>query len=221
MLRTPRFSCDAPIRLFVLAVVLSVAMPASGAEVSLLAGRQFDSDVVISTSEQWPPGNPPSGAPGEAIGIDNDSSWAIAVNTDYQGRRNQKVGLYYSRHATAFDAAAGLTDASLDMSMLHFVGTNIYPQGERLSFFVLAGVGAAFYAPEDATLRDVTRFSAQIGAGADVKLASNLSLQLEARWLPSFFDSNTAVFCAGGCTVSVETNAYSQFQVNAGVMLRF
>lgn len=207
--------------LMTLAVFLSAALPASAAEVALLAGRQFDADVEISTADQWPPENPPTGVPGQAIGIDNDSSWAIAFNADYQGRENQKIGLFYSRHETAFDIAAGLADPALEISLLHFVGTNIYPQGERLSYFVLAGVGAAFYEPEDSTLKDVTRFSAQIGGGANIRLADNFFLQLEARWLPAFFNSETAVFCSGGCTVAVAANSYSQIQVNAGVMLRF
>lgn len=194
---------------------------ARAAEVALLAGHQRDSSVEISTASQWPPGNLPRGAPGDAIELENGASWALALNTDFANNPNQKIGLYYSRHDTGFDAAAGLAEPSLDIAFLHFTGTNVYPQSDRLSYFVLAGIGASFYKPGDATLKDVTRFSAQIGAGANLRLTDTLSLQLDARWLPTLFNSETSIFCAGGCTISVNADAFSQFQVNAGLLFRF
>jgi opacity protein-like surface antigen len=86
---------------------------------------------------------------------------------------------------------------------------------------VLAGVGAAFYEPDDATLKDVTRFSAQIGGGANFHLSNNVFLQLDARWLPTFFNDKTTIFCSGGCTIAVNADSFSQFQLNAGLLLRF
>jgi len=195
--------------------------PAEAADIAFLAGYQADSDLEISTSDQWPPENLPIGNPGENVDMDDGSSWAISINTDFHNNPNQKVGLFYSKHSSEFGATAGLVNPSLDIAFLHFNGTNIYPQSDRLSYFVTAGIGAAYYKPDDATLNDVTRFSLQIGGGAILEITENLYIQLDARWLPTFFNSEASVFCSGGCTISVNSDSISQFQMNAGLMLRF
>lgn len=196
-------------------------LPAGAAELALLAGYQLDSDLAISTAEQWPANTLPRGNPGETIDMEDGASWSLVFNTPYRNRNNQRIGLYVSRHNTAIGENAGLADPSLDITFLHFTGTNFYPQSDRFAWFVTAGLGAAFYDPDDATLRDVTRFSAQIGGGANFQLAQGLFLQADVRWLPTFFNSNTAIFCSGGCTVSVDSESYNQVQGNIGVMFRF
>lgn len=205
----------------VLAAVIMTSMPVRAAEIALLAGHQANASFNISAPNQWPSENLPEGQEGDSINLDEGGSWAVTINTDYNNNPNQKIGLYYSQHDSRFGAVAGLADPALDVSFLHFTGTNIYPQGDRLSYFVTAGLGAAFYMSEDASLKDVTQFSFQVGAGANVSLAENLSLQMDARWLPTFFNSDTSIFCSGGCTISVSSDMFSHFQLNAGVLLRF
>jgi len=224
--KMPNYICQRSLSLHwilmsVLTAAIFTSMPARAAEIALLAGHQANASFNISASNQWPSENLPEGQEGDSINLDEGGSWAVTLNTDYNNNPNQKIGLYYSQHDSRFDAVAGLANPALDVSFLHFIGTNIYPQGDRLSWFVTAGLGAAFYRPEDATLEDVTRFSMQIGAGANVRLAERLSLQLDVRWLPTFFNSNTSIFCSGGCAISVSSDMFSQFQLNAGVLLRF
>ena len=207
-------------QLLLLAMLVG-SLPVQAADLSLLAGQQFDPGVEISASSQWPPGNFPTAEPGDSLDLDDGPLWAVALNIPFQGNSDQRVGLFYSRHSTEFNPAAGLANPDLDISYLHFIGTNFYPQGERLSFFALAGLGATFFQTSDASLRDVTRFSMQIGAGATVELTSNVLLQMEMRWLPTFFGGDASVFCSGGCTVSVSADTMNQFQMNAGLMFRF
>ena len=87
--------------------------------------------------------------------------------------------------------------------------------------FVLAGIGAGFFSPKDSTLEDETKFSAQVGAGTNYRFTDNLLLRLDVRWLATFFDSNGAAFCSGGCVIGVSSQAYSQVQANIGLMFRF
>ena len=136
-----------------LAACITVLFPAllgstlaSAAEIALLAGYQSNSSVEISATNQWPPGTLPEGEPGETITLEEGSSWAVAINTDFENNPNQKIGLYYSRQKTEFDTTAGLADTALEVSFLHFVGTNIYPQSDKLDFFVLAGLVRGFRA---------------------------------------------------------------------------
>ena len=59
------------------------------------------------------------------------------------------------------------------------------------------------------------------GAGTNYRFTDNLLLRLDVRWLATFFDSNGAAFCSGGCVIGVSSQAYSQVQANIGLMFRF
>ena len=97
---------------------------------------------------------------------------------------------------------------------------NYYPSGKSEPF-VAAGVGGGYFSTADKSLKDVTVFSAQIAGGTNYKLTDNLLLRLEARWIASFFNGGSAMFCSGGCAIAVKSEVHNQFQANIGLQYRF
>ena len=161
-----------------------------------------------------------SGEPGDDIALDGGAALGVAVDWVYRGEADKRVGLFLSHSEGEFDAAAGLSDPDMSSTHLHFTGTSYYPVG-RWERFVQAGLGVTYYSPDDDTLEDDTRFSLQLAAGANYRLSERFLFRLEARWIPAVLSSDAAGLCSGGCTIAIKSEFYSQFQLNAGLMLRY
>jgi opacity protein-like surface antigen len=197
------------------ALLLCAGSPAANAvDLTLLAGYQFNADFELNTD----PGT--TADAGGDIELDDGASFGVALDFVFNGNPDQRLGLFVSRQQTEFDPRAGLADDGMAITHLHFTGTSYYPAG-NWEPFVTAGIGAAFVSPDDASLRDSTRFSAQIGAGANYRLGDTLLLRFELRWLPTFFDGGASGICSGGCSIALKSDTYSQLQANLGLQFRF
>jgi len=193
----------------------------SATDITLLAGYQFNSDFEIVSANKLPPDlEPNTGEPGDDVKLDDGAAFSLAVDFVFEQQQTKRIGFYVSYEQTQFESNAGLSNRDLDITHVHFTAMSYYPDG-NLEPFVLAGLGAGFFSPKDSTLKDETKFSAQIGAGTNYRFSENLLLRMDVRWLATFFDSNGAAFCSGGCTISVSSNTYSQVQANIGLMYRF
>jgi len=200
---------------------LGLCLPAFATDVTLLTGYQYNSNFEIVSADELPPVvSPNTGEPGDDVELDDSAAFSLAVDFVFEQQQTKRIGFYVSHQQTEFDSNAGLTDSDIDVTHLHFTAMSYYPQ-DRLEPFVLAGIGAGFFSPKDSSLEDETKFSAQVGAGTNYRFTENLLLRLDVRWLATFFDSNGAAFCSGGCVIGVSSQAYSQVQANIGLMFRF
>lgn len=201
--------------------LLACCLPSQAADVTLLTGYQFNTDFEIASARDLPPVvEPNTGEPGDNVDLEDGAAVSLAVDFVFQGDPTQRIGFYVSWAPTRFDSNAGLADRDMDVTHVHFTAMRYYPQGD-LEPFVLAGVGAGFFAPKDSSLKDEAKFSAQVGAGANYRLTDAFLLRMDVRWLGTFFDNDGAAFCSGGCTIAVSSKVYSQVQANIGLMYRF
>jgi len=208
-------------RALTLLALLAYCLPSMATDVTLLIGYQFNSDFEVTSLEDQPPVVSPSTAePGDDIGLDDAAAFSLAIDWVFNNQQDKRIGLYISHEQTQFDSKAGLDNSDMDVTHVHFTAMSYYPSG-RMEPFVMAGLGAGFFSPKDSTLKDQTQFSAQIGAGTNYRFSDTLLLRLDVRWLPTFFNSSSSAFCSGGCTVTVSSTTYSQFQTNLGLMYRF
>ena len=204
-----------------LVVFLGLGLPAKATDITLLAGYQFNSDFEVASLDGQPPdSSPASGSPGDDIALDDGAAFSLGVDFVYRRNQNQRIGFYVTHHQTEFEDNAGLKDRDMDVTHVHFTAMSYYPEG-KFEPFVMAGVGAGFFSPEDSSLNSETQFSMQVGAGVNYQLTDNLLLRFDARWLPTFFNGSGSAFCSGGCTIRLSSDTYSQIQVNAGLMFRF
>ena len=203
------------------AVLLALSLPSLATDITLLTGYQFNSDFEIVSANQLPPDvEPGTGEPGDDIELDDSAAFSLAVDFVFEQQQTKRIGFYLSYAQTQFDSNAGLEDKDMDVTHLHFTAMSYYPSG-RMEPFVMAGVGAGFFSPKDSTLDDETKFSAQVGAGTNYRFSDSLLIRLDVRWLATFFDSDGAAFCSGGCVIAVSSDTYSQVQANVGLMYRF
>lgn len=208
-------------RLLALSFSLSLAAEsASAGEVSVLAGFQLNDEFIVTDDVTIDPPPEEPGQPGASIGVDNGGSAAVALDFNIGSDPTDRLGVFYSTHATDIDANAGLSDSGIRVSHLHFTGTKLYDM-DGWSGFAVAGLGATLLEPDDASLESSTEFSMQVGGGALVPITKNLLLRFDARWMPTFTGTGVAGICKGGCVIAVDSDLYHQFQLNAGIALRF
>jgi opacity protein-like surface antigen len=208
-------------RFSVLLALLTYCLPSLATDVTLLTGYQFNSDFEIVSANKLPPvTEPDTGEPGDDVELEDGAAFSLAVDFVFEQQQTKRIGFYISYEQTEFDDNAGLSDRDMDVTHVHFTAMSYYPQG-RLEPFVMAGLGAGFFSPKDSTLKDETKFSAQVGTGTNYRFTDNLLLRLDVRWLGTFFNSSSSAFCSGGCTIAVSSETYSQVQANLGLMYRF
>ena len=202
-------------------ILLAYSLPSLATDITLLTGYQFNSDFEIVSANKLPPDVEPStGEPGDDVELEDGAAFSLAVDFVFQQQQTKRIGFYVSYQQTEFDNNAGLSDRDMDVTHVHFTAMSYYPQG-RLEPFVMAGLGAGFFSPKDSSLKDETKFSAQVGAGTNYRFTDALLLRLDLRWLGTFFNSSSSAFCSGGCTIAVNSETYSQVQANLGLMYRF
>lgn len=204
------------LRIAALVFCAALSAPALATDLSLLLGWQYNRDMEIG--EDPIPDTP--GQPGDAIELDSDAAYTLALDFPLPGDADARLGALVTHSQTRFDDVAGLRDRGMDVTHVHFTGIRYYPRG-RWEPFAMAGIGAGFFDPQDGTLDSATRFSGHIAGGANYRLGESLLLRFEARWLATFFDSRGAAICSGGCAVAFESSTYSQVQLNAGLLFRF
>ena len=192
----------------------------SATEISVLAGFQLNDEFIVTDDVTTDPPPEEPGQPGTSIGVDNGGSAALALDFNFGSDPTDRLGVYFSTHATDIDANAGLSDSGIRVSHLHFTGTKLYDMG-GWSGFAVAGLGATLLEPDDSSLESSTEFSMQVGGGALVPITKHLLLRFDARWMPTFTGTGAAGICKGGCVIAVDSDLYHQFQLNAGISLRF
>jgi opacity protein-like surface antigen len=199
-------------------LLLLVSVPGSATDITLLMGYQHGDDFEIA--ENAAQISNLSAEPGDDVAVDDGLALGVAVDFVFENNPDARIGFYLSHHRTEIESAAGLNDPDLDITHLHFTAMNYYPHG-KWEPFVLAGIGAGYFSPGDSSLKRSTRFSAQLATGANYAINDNVYLRLEARWLPTFFNTSSAGICSGGCTIALRSDVYSQFQANIGLQYRF
>ena len=190
------------------------------ADLTLLGGYQYNSDFEIVPGDGDVATPLTLAEPGDDLALDGGAAFGLAMDFVFNKNQDQRIGFFVSHQQTQFESGAGLRDQDMDITHVHFTAMNYYPNG-NWEPFVLAGIGAAFFSPNDSSLKDTTKLSGQIAGGANYKLSDKLLLRFEARWIPTFFNGSSAGICSGGCTIALKSDMYSQFQTNIGLQFRF
>lgn len=185
------------------------ATAATAAEVSLLYGTQgggnlehVDTDSTLKMAEE----------PVRALII------GTPLN-DYQ-----ELELLYSRQKTRLRDSSAVADeslSSLDIHYLHLGGTVVSEPVVDWQGFLSGGLGFTHFSPLPSGVESETRASMSLGLGARWMPTRRVGLRLETRWYGTLFNSNTRIFCSGGCEMRVSGDLLSQYSVMGGVVFRF
>jgi len=152
--------------------------------------------------------------------------YGLIVSWPYEHGKTYE--LYYSHQSSdlnSINLSTSSTDTvniPLTIDYLHIGGTApISRDGGDLKTFVSGGLGFTYMSPDVTGLESDLRASFSLGVGLKYPLANNIAFRLETRGLGTLFNSNSSIFCSGGCTLKVNGSVFFQAEVFAGIAIGF
>ena len=180
--------------------------------------------VVADDSE---PSFDPSGEIYDTVDVKDGASFGFQFGVYVN--ENIEVGFLYSRQQSTLTGRGTATTDFTDMpiSNYHGVVTYNFSTSDALARpFLFGGLGATHYSPEDAQNTAVdseTRFSTTWGLGAKIYPSPTFGISLMGRWTPTYIKSDPGGIWCGyyGCWVLADAQYSNQFELSAGLSLRF
>ncbi len=136
--------------------------------------------------------------------------------------------IYYSHQSTQLNsitttepAPNNTVNIPITIDYLHFGGTAPIVADKNLQTFVTGGLGFTYLSPDYTGTQSDLRASFSIGVGLRWPITDLISLRLETRGLATLYNNNSAIFCSGGCAISVNGNLFLQGEVFAGLGFKF
>lgn len=162
--------------------------------------------------------------------VELKSSGAASLSLDWVIDANRQVQLFASRQASEMPASSSASGSAsgtaspavpLTMSYLHLGGTNFFEGGVGRGAYVVGGLGMTVMTPGLAGLSTEVRPSMNVGLGYQLPLAASLALRFEVRGYFTLINSNTNLFCSGGCVLSIKGDSLTQGEAMLGLAYTF
>jgi len=159
-----------------------------------------------------------------------ESSEIAGLILSFPYEHGKTFEVYYSHQSTQLGSITisssepDTTDTvsiPLTIDYLHFGGTAPIAADENLQTFVTGGIGFTYMSPDYSGAQSDLRASFSIGVGLRWPITDLIALRLETRGLATLYNNNSAIFCNGGCTISVNGNLFLQGEVFAGLGFSF
>ncbi len=158
--------------------------------------------------------------------VEGSDSFGFIIGFPYE--KGKTIEVYYSHQSSDINSVdvnlsstTGTTDIALTIDYLHIGGTTPISEDDDLNTFVSGGLGFTYLSPDLDGLQSDLRASFSIGVGLKYPVSDNISLRLETRALATLYNSNSALFCNGGCSLSVNGSIFLQAEIFAGLAIRF
>ncbi len=158
--------------------------------------------------------------------VEGSDSFGLIIGFPYE--KGKTIEVYYSHQSSDINSVdvnlssiTGATDIALTIDYLHIGGTTPISEDDDLNTFVSGGLGFTYLSPDLNGLQSDLRASFSIGVGLKYPVSDNISLRLETRALATLYNSNSALFCNGSCSLSVNGSIFLQAEIFAGLAIRF
>jgi len=171
---------------------------------------------------------------GEFVDIDTNKKHSVESSEVYglilgwPYEKGKTLEVYYSHQSSKLNSVnvsipsvASTTDIPLTIDYLHIGGTAPISENGALKTFVSGGLGFAYLSPDLTGLQSDLRASFSLGVGMKYPFTKNIALRLETRALATLFNTNSALFCNGGCSLTVNGSLFWQGEVFAGLAIKF
>ena len=153
--------------------------------------------------------------------VNLQSSVAGSLSLDWALDANRQVQLFASYQSTDIPASPANPSVPLTVSYLHLGGTNFFEGAVGRGPYVVGGLGATRLAPGLAGLSAEFRPSMNVGLGYQLPLAPSLALRFELRGYYTLINSQTTLFCSGGCVLTVRGDGLFQAEAMLGLSVGF
>jgi hypothetical protein len=160
-----------------------------------------------------------SASPNATLSLQGSGSGSLSLDWAIDAAR--QVQLFASYQPTEIPATNAVPAVPLSVSYLHLGGTNFFDGRIGRGAYVVGGLGLTLMSPGLSGLSSEVRPSMNVGLGYQLPLAPQLALRFELRGYFTLINSNTNLFCSGGCIVSIKGDALTQGEAMLGLSYGF
>ena len=157
-----------------------------------------------------------------------ESSEIVGLILSFPYEHGKTFEIYYSHQSTQLNSISisepapnDTVNIPLTIDYLHFGGTAPIAADKNFQTFVTGGLGFTYLSPDYTGAQSDLRASFSIGVGLRWPITDLIALRLETRGLATLYNNNSAIFCSGGCAISVNGNLFLQGEVFAGLGFTF
>lgn len=162
-------------------------------------------------------------ATGARVEAGDSNSIGFVINVD------EKPGASYeflfSKQSSKLQSVVNTPNVDsfdIDIEYFHFGGILLKPVNQYMHSFFGAGLGLTHFSPGLSSLSSETELSLSLTTGYKYTLSKHLGFRFGLRAYGTLVDSNTAIFCSEGtCSIRFTSDLYTQFEANAGLIIRF
>ncbi len=158
--------------------------------------------------------------------LESSEVYGLILSWPYE--RGKNIEVYYSHQSTQLNSISttepapnNVVNIPMTIDYLHIGGTAPISDEGKLKTFVTGGLGFTYSSADYTDAQSDLRASFSIGIGLKWPMTERISLRLETRGLATLYDNNSAIFCNGGCAISVNGNLFLQGEVFAGLGFKF
>ena len=128
-----------------------------------------------------------------------------------------------ARQATPPLAPAAPLPAKFPLSVTyaHIGGTVFLYRKIGQGPYLVGGLGATLFEPDLQGLANELRPSISLGIGYQLPLGERVALRFEARGYATLVNSSSALFCSGGCAISIKGDTVTQGDVLLGLTFTY
>jgi opacity protein-like surface antigen len=162
----------------------------------------------------------------EEYELNDNPSVGLIINFPSKG--NTEWEIYYSEQSTEVktgDLFQGTALLDMDVQYLQLGGTYLFDRSRKVQPYFVATAGIARMDPSGADTSSDTFFSFAVGGGWKYFPDSRIGIRLDGRFIGTFIDSNSNIFCqsgqGGSCVINTSGSILYQFEMQAGVIFRF
>jgi opacity protein-like surface antigen len=162
------------------------------------------------------------------------SAFSYGLGLDYYINENFAIGFNFAQEKSKLRAGVedleGVDISNMNVNNFHVIVTyNFFEEDKPLRPFVFGGLGATNYSPntiDGNAVEGGTKFSTTWGGGVKYFTTESIGFKGGIRWTPTRIDAyDGGIYCSSYWSWNCWTPSYSnfshQFELNAGVVVRF
>lgn len=158
-------------------------------------------------------------SPFDSISLQGSASGSVSLDLGLDAMR--QVQIFASYQSTELEATATTPVLPMTVSYVHLGGTNYFEGAVGRGAYVVGGLGVTRLAPSLSGLSVEIRPSLNLGLGYQWPIGGALSFRAELRGYFTLINSNSSLFCSGGCVVAIKGDGLTQVEGLVGLSLAF
>lgn len=157
-----------------------------------------------------------------ARSMDLKTSGAFAASLDFPLDQSRQYQLFVSYQDTKLqNATASGGELPMSVTYFHLGGTSFFEGPVGKGPYVVGGLGATWFSPSANGTSSEVRPSMNVGIGYQWPLGRDVSMRFEARGYVTLINSESALFCSGGCVYRIQGDVFTQGEALIGLSARF